>query len=77
MSFKSFETSYLDLIWHELSESVAKIVKKCVSLEIIKNFIFSTQKWIEFFEGVPEYPGTSNLHNFFIYVWNTIPESFK
>ena len=28
MSFKSFETSYLDLIWHELSESVAKIVKK-------------------------------------------------
>ena len=27
MSFRSLETSNLDRVWHELSESVAKIVK--------------------------------------------------
>ena len=48
MSFKSFETSYLDCVWYELSESVAKIVKICHFTRNNQKFHFFDPKikWI-------------------------------
>ena len=44
MTFKSFETSYKDRVWHELSRLAVKIVKKLRFTRNNQNFTFSTKK---------------------------------
>ena len=51
MTFKSFETSYKDRVWHELSRLAVKIVKNYVLLEIIKISLFRPKSKL-IFNGV-------------------------
>ena len=59
MSFKSFETSYLDCVGHELSESVAKIA------EILRfpnnNQKFHPKNKVNFLK---EFPGTQEFQTY-------------